>query len=78
MIKNQKDRATIILVLLSGVVCIGILLVGAFLYISIGYGNAVVNTVKSVDTAKKEWKSDKVNPIDTILNDIRVFTDSIE
>jgi len=78
MINNQQDRAPIILGILLGVACIGILLVAAFLYVSIGFGNAVVGTVKSVDAAKKEWKNDGVNPVDTILNDVRVFTDSIK
>ena len=37
-----------------------------FYSLGIGFGKAVVNTVKGVRDAKKEWKKDNIDPIDTI------------
>ena len=61
--KNRDGIIIAILVVFASAVAVGISL---FLYVSIGFGNAVVNTVKGVHEAKREWKMDSVDPIDSL------------
>ena len=56
-----------ILVVLTSVVAVSI---SIFLYVSIGFGNAVVNTVKGLHEANREWKKDSIDPIDSLYTKV--------
>ena len=65
--QSRHGIITAALVVFASVVAVGVCL---FLYVSIGFGNAVVNTVKGVHEAKREWKMDTAAPIDSLYNKV--------
>ena len=46
--------------------------------LGIGFGQAVVKTVKGVKKAREEWEAEGVNPLDSIKNGTIEIIDSID
>ena len=59
---NKKIRRLVIITIL-----ILVLSVCYFYYsIAIGFGESIPKVVRGVNNAKKEWKKDSINPLDSI------------
>ena len=70
----MKKKSKYLVILIIAFVIIGI--ISFYLKIGIGFGNAVTNTVKGIDDIKKEWQSEGVNPLDSVLNSAIEIIDS--
>lgn len=46
--------------------CSILAVVSIYYYMGLGFGQAVVKTVKGVEEAKKDWKENDFKPVDTI------------
>ena len=55
-----------------------IFLCSLYYYLGIGFGNAVVKTVKGVKEYEKELVMEDVNPLDSIKNQITKIIDTAE
>lgn len=65
MVKNNKK-------ILSSIIIVLVVALSTFYcYMAVGFANAVVKTVEGIDNAKKQWKSEGVNPIDSMKNQIK-------
>lgn len=63
---------------LLAIFLIGIIGVGLFVYYAgVGFGEAAVKTVISVEKAKKNWNEENVDPVDSIQTHIIRTLDSM-
>lgn len=67
---KSKSRNKVIIIISSVILILSVSIFAVYYYLGIGFGNAVINTVKGVKEAKEEWKKDNVNPIDTIKSQV--------
>lgn len=67
---NNKAKLTFFLGF--GLVALICLLV-FFISIGIGFGNAAVKTIENIDTIKKDWKDEGINPLDSIFKEFEKF-----
>jgi len=71
MTKSNKIKIVIFLLLTTISIVSYVLL-----RIGIGFGDAVSKTSIGIHNAKKEWKQDSINPVDTIKNQLIQIIDS--
>ncbi len=49
---------------------------GFYYYIGIGFGNAASKTIEGVHNANKKWKEKGINPLDTIIRNVKEVIDT--